>query len=452
MAKDYFQDIMPPSGGTPPPPKAPAPTASSREPQMHEYEAEESSERSIRNIQITPTARRARADEGMRGAPMPPQPPKRRGKFFLGLGVVVLVAAGGAVALVALRPTTVTVVPRSHAVLFDDAARFSAYPADTAATGTLAYRIETESIEDSQVVPAQGTERAQDKAQGRITVYNNHSETSMRLIKNTRFETPAGLVFRTPEEILVPGKRGTTPGELTITVVADKAGEEYNVGPVERFTLPGLKGSADYANVYASSNAPMTGGFVGDRPAASESAVAAARAEIRGRLQEQARALVQEKNSDANFAFYELAKLSFESLSSAPEGEGNLRIRERARIEIPLLPADSFAYIVGQSVSADAASGDIRLVPGEGFGAQGQMATSSLAFTLRGTAQLVWEVDAGALAEALAGREESAFEPIVAEFPGVAEARARIEPFWQSAFPADASRIKIKIEEPAQNL
>lgn len=459
IAKDYFQDITPPAGGTPTPPSprpaAPAP-AQSREPEMHEYEAEESSEKSIRNIQITPTARRPRFDEGAppRNA-APPQAPKKSSRMFLWVGLVASLAVIGALALVALRPTTVTVTPRSHTVLFDEMARFTAYPAESAATGTLAFTLETDAIEDSQIVPAQGTERVQDKAQGTITIYNDHSTTPLKLIKNTRFQTPAGLVFRTPNEINVPGKRGTTPGQLTVTVIADKAGEEYNIGPVERFTLPGLQGSPEYSKVHASSNAPMTGGFVGDRPAASESAVQAARAEIRGRLLERARSLVGEKSSETKLAFFDLTSISYESLPSVPEGDSNLRIHERARIEIPVFPADDFAYLVGQSVSAEAASGDMMLVPGEGFGAQREGSStstpSSIPFTLQGSAQLVWKIDVGALAEALAGREENAFQAIVATFPGIEEARARIEPFWQKSFPTDASKIKVKVEEPSLN-
>ena len=68
-----------------------------------------------------------------------------------------------------------------------------------------------------------------------------------------------------------------------------------------------------------------------------------------------------------------------------------------------------------------------------------------LIFTLSGAAQLVWNVDAVALAEALAGKEEGAFQAIVAGFPGVEEARARVQPFWKNSFPENPADIRIKI-------
>ena len=86
--------------------------------------------------------------------------------------------------------------PRSHAIVFDASSEFSAYPAGGAATGTLTYTTDAFDFEDSAVVVTQGTERVEERAHGRITVVNNYSATPVKLIKNTRFETPDGLIFR----------------------------------------------------------------------------------------------------------------------------------------------------------------------------------------------------------------------------------------------------------------
>lgn len=357
----------------------------------------------------------------------------------------------GALALVALRPTTVTVIPRSHTVFFDDTARFVAYAADTAATGTLSFTIEESTYEDSQLVAAKGVERVEERASGNVTVYNEYSSAPVRLLKNTRFETPDGLIFRAPAEVLVPGRKGTTPGEITITVFADAPGEKYNVGPISRFTLPGLKSSSMYSKVYARSTSAMSGGFAGERPAAEKSALDAAVSEIRGRLEEKARAAVGEVGAD-EAAFFDLARLTYESLPATMEGEGNVRITERLRVELPIFPGDMFAHVVAESVSAGAEEGSIVLKPLEGLSAHTETkifsATSPLTFALSGQAQLVWKVDTEELAQALAGRDESAFQTIVEGFSSIEEAHARIEPFWSNSFPNDPSDIKIKVKEP----
>ena len=90
------------------------------------------------------------------------------------------------------------------------------------------------------------------KASGSITVYNNYSTASVKLIKNTRFQTPAGLIFRVPADVVIPGKQGSTPGQVTVTVFADQVGQQYNIGPTPRLTVPGLQSNAAmYAQIYA---------------------------------------------------------------------------------------------------------------------------------------------------------------------------------------------------------
>lgn len=455
MAKDYFQDIMPPQGGEqrpsaasmqagPPPPKTPDPAAA----------LPETPERSIRNIQVTSSRPKPRIDIG--GPESPPSIPPRRGNFGryalwggVGLALVVL----GALLLVAFRPTSVTITPRSQAVLFDSTAQFTTYPAAVAATGTLAFTLQTVTLEDSQVVATSGTEHVEEKARGTLTIYNEYSMQPVKLIANTRFETPEGLVFRIAEEVQVPGKKGSTPGELVVTVIADKAGEEYNVGPIARFTLPGLKTTPSmYSGVYARSSSAMTGGFVGEQPAAAAADVSAARAEIRMRLQEKVREAIAAHNTETSVAFADLATVSFESMPHSAEAGGGARIHERARIELPVFDTAGFAAIVAESVAADAESGDVSLQNTDALTVRRDPSTTSntapIQFTIEGRALLVWHIDTPELAAALAGRDEGAFQAIVEGFPGVEKAEARIEPFWKNTFPEDSSAIKVKVQEP----
>ena len=54
---------------------------------------------------------------------------------------VVLIVILGLVFAVALRPTTVTVTPRTQGIVFDPSLLYNAYPAQTAAIGTLPYTV-----------------------------------------------------------------------------------------------------------------------------------------------------------------------------------------------------------------------------------------------------------------------------------------------------------------------
>ena len=461
MAKDYFQDITPPSTSAPAAPSRvpePRPAPSAQPPATP-------GERTIRNIQVEKRFRPAGQEsvrigsDDIRGATdiprIPPQHPRAPSRLWIWGAVALSLAVLAAIALVAFRPTTVTVTPRSQSVVFDASAHFAAYPAATAASGTLSYVLEINDLEDSAVVPTTGSTHVEDRASGTIIAVNEYSAQSVKLIKNTRFATSEGLIFRVPADVVVPGKKGATAGEISITVIADEAGEAYNVGPQAKLTIPGLKSTPDmYAKVYARSTTAMRGGFAGDRPGTAPGALDSARADVRNRLDEKARATVRARADDPTITFPGLLHVVYESLPDTIEGGGGLRIHERAHVELPVFPADIFARIVAESVSADAEQGGITfkaasdLVAHLESAAGVSLADKPLDFTLAGGAQLVWNIDAPSLRDALAGRDEAAFQTIVNGFPAIQEASARIEPFWKNAFPADPSDIKVRVKEP----
>src|SRR3989338_7651964 len=446
MADDYFKDILPKSGPSRGATPAGVPQSSSSS----------SAERSIRNITVSPRNKQRVGSSDMREMREPSSPPdssmsaRPLGKrMWIWIIAIVSVLVLVIIAIFFFRSTTVTVTPRSHAVVFDSTSNFVAYPIAEAATGTLPYSVSASDLEDSAVVKSEGKEHAEEKASGTIEVFNEYGTASIRLIKNTRFATESGLVFSVPATVVVPGKKGTKPGSVTVTVFADQAGSEYNVGP-SRFTLPGLKTTPDmYAKVYARSYAPMTGGFIGDRPAVAPATLESARAEIRGRLESKARDTANSLASATSIVFPELVRISYESLPITSEAGGDVRLHEKAHVEVPVFPAGSLAQAVAFAAGANVGSESVALsgmnkVKATAKGAPA-LGKDTLAFTLNGAAIIVWNVDSEALAQALAGRDNSAFQGIVNGFPGIQEARARIEPFWKGSFPTTSSDIKIEL-------
>jgi hypothetical protein len=136
------------------------------------------------------------------------------------------------------------------------------------------------------------------------------------------------------------------------------------------------------------------------------------------------------------------------------ETAGGARIHEKATALVPLIASADFAGAVAHTVSAEADGSGIRMVGIKDFGGLLISASSTpgvdpIQFQLTGQALLIWDVNAADLAQALAGRDQSAFQTIVTGFPGIQSATARIEPFWSSTFPGDASNIRVKINDPA---
>jgi hypothetical protein len=313
--------------------------------------------------------------------------------------------------------------------------------------------VKTASFDDSEPATASGTEHKDIKASGSITVVNDFSTDSVKLLKNTRFSTASGLVFRTPVEVVVPGKKGTSPGSVTITVTADAPGSQYNIGAGQKLTLPGLQSTpAMFNGVYATTIASTTGGFSGEAPAVDATALASAKSTIKSRLDQKVQAFLSSLNTDTDLALKPV--VTYSDQPATPATGGKAQVGMVAQVSVPVIARAKLSSAIAQIVTADSSNQLYTLKPGADFGVNvtdaGEIGTDPVTFTLTGTGILIAEVDTHALAVALAGRDQSAFKTIVANFPGVDSATARIEPFWNNTFPGDPTQIHIT-EAAAEN-
>lgn len=462
MAKDYFQDILPPGNDRPAQPPAPSQTPPSHtEATPIEIKTDTPMpERSIRNIAVS---NRPRSSIDMREPMVPPPPPtpftrarpsstKSRSTLVLWTVVGIAIAGFALMGFIATRPTTISITPRTHAITFDQTSVFTAYPAGSAATGTLPYTVQQIDLEESEAVASNGVTHVEEKASGSVTVYNDFAATPMKLIKTTRFSTPDGLIFRTPADVIVPGKKGSTPGSVVITLVADASGGKYNIGPVSRLSIPGLASNAAMsAAVYARSSLPFTGGFSGDRPGVSPDAMSGALSAMRGRLNEAASAALAKL---PGVALPGLSQVTYEEMPSTADSPTMTRLHERARVQAVMFPQNVLAAAIAQSTGSDIQSATMHLKTTPSFDAAyigsstPALGTDLISILLKGAATVVWDVDTASLAQALANHDKGAFNTIVNGFTGVQEAHARIEPFWSNRFPANPMSIRMIVAEP----
>ncbi|HOI60153.1 MAG TPA: hypothetical protein PKU93_02395 [Candidatus Pacearchaeota archaeon] len=98
---------------------------------------------------------------------------------------------------------------------------------------------------------ATGSDESATKAQGKITVCNEHSNLKpLKLIKDTRFLSAEGeLTYRATEAFTIPAKNGNNPGCIEVPVIADEAGDRYNLTSAT-FSIPGLKNTDYYTTIW----------------------------------------------------------------------------------------------------------------------------------------------------------------------------------------------------------
>lgn len=359
--------------------------------------------------------------------------------------------AGGLAVLLALLFAYGAFFGGAHVEVFPKRAEISLVdaPVSVEANG-VDFQIMTVSLEHSRELLATGEKYTEKKASGKIVVHNDFDENPQRLVKNTRFESSDGKIYRINESVTVPGKDGGKPGLLEVTVYADLPGEEYNIGETE-FTVPGFEGTKRFEKFYAKSKTAMTGGFQGNMKTVSEEDLTAAKQELEASLTEALWQKALAERPEGTVIWKSAAAYEFSHTSTEGEGEN---VSENAVGTLFVGVFDS--YVFSRMIAAPSlgispeekvlAKGVENLEvemkdPGEL--ASGEFALAEILVT--GNPEIVWVVDKKKLSEALVGTEKKGYSGVFGKFPEIERARVTITPFWRSRFPDDPKDIVIEV-------
>jgi hypothetical protein len=173
-------------------------------------------------------------------------------KIALTFIIIAIIVAMG-ISYLALSKVTITLVPKNEPLTRDFELTIAENPDNNTSTPAIIKGdIKTLTGDINSQYLVEGGEQIEDNATGEITIYNDRKESQL-LVANTRFLTPAGLLFRLKNRITVPG--GST---IKAAVYADAKGAAGNIEP-SYFTIPGL--SPDLQKlIYAKSDQPFNGG------------------------------------------------------------------------------------------------------------------------------------------------------------------------------------------------
>ncbi len=345
---------------------------------------------------------------------------------------------------------TLSYTPKSTKISFEG----EEFSASKAGAG-LIFSVIKISKDQGMEVPATGEADVSRKASGVIIVYNNATTQGQKLRATTRFETPEGKIYRTQNDITVPGKKTVAgkevPGSIEVTVYADVPGAEYNIDLTD-FTLPGLKGSSLFSGVYARSKTPMTGGFVGKEKSVSDADRAKATTQLEERLRTE---LLSEARAQAPDGFVIVPDLSTFTFEELPQGEASNRsnaiLNMRGHFEGAMFKARDLSTILARE-KASLAPGDlvdILELENVEFSfldnvVTNPLATEEITFAVSGQGTVVWYTDETALKADLLGRNKDKLNSILNNYPTISDARATIRPFWKSSFPSDGEGLMIK--------
>ncbi len=382
----------------------------------------------------------------------------RGGISFSWKFIVLAFVAAGAVAgagFYALSPRlTLTITPKKETLRFDFPAtadsKISAVDVGKARIPGQLVHMEKEVTGE---FTATGKQEGETKAQGEITVYNEFGSSSQTLVRNTRFETKDGKIFRLKEAIEIPGAtvsggKVTAPGVMTAAVTADQPGAASNVGPSD-FTIPGFASGPKFAGFYGKSSKPMAGGGAGGGFAVtaedSDKARSALAKALEGQLAEYINANVPRDSIVLAGARVEGAQ---EFSADAPDASGKFRARLKAAYEVFAFQENDVSALAEDHLSRrlfetqeTVAGTRVVSYANEALNS----AKTALSFTVK-----VNELAAGVINEEeiraeVAGKGWSEIEGILKENDAIESAEVTFWPRWISLAPDNPKRIKIVI-------
>lgn len=101
------------------------------------------------------------------------------------------------------------------------------------------------------------------KARGEVKILNKFSSASQPLVAGTRILSKEGKLFRLTKNVTVPGMTDQSAGEISVEVIADRPGADFNLDPTT-FTIEGFKGGPKYEKFEVFSSQTMSGGKESD--------------------------------------------------------------------------------------------------------------------------------------------------------------------------------------------
>ena len=305
---------------------------------------------------------------------------------------------------------------------------------------------------------ANGKESVKENARGILTVHNSFSSAPQIFIAKTRFESPNGKIFRTEKQITIPGSRvqsgKVVPSSIDIEIVADEAGEAYNLSPSSGWKIPGLKGTPKYNGFYGENTKTISGGTTGEHLSATDedkkNAETAITTALKDSLQAQMIVLLSNKfKTPEEGMLFQITKKEFQYPSNDPENfvlyvEGEMKqfaFNEKTLKEAIL---EKIKKSISGNIFMKAENFDISYSLFQPiFGGE------KLTLSVSGNTTFIPDINIEQLKQELSGKKRSEMQQIIYSIPGLENAQTSLEPkwaFWLSSVPKKEGKIFITTE------
>ncbi|MFT5037194.1 MAG: hypothetical protein ACI9VM_000771 [Candidatus Azotimanducaceae bacterium] len=322
----------------------------------------------------------------------------------------------------------------------------------------LAYEIISLEADGERQVSASGQEDITTQAEGEIVIYNNTAGTE-RLKKNTRFETPDGLIYKISESVVVPAAKKTAddtlvPGSISAQVFADGPGEQYNITKTQ-MTVPGYKEGGYmelFEGIYAENTDPISGGFEGLKFIIDEEELETEKQRLQTELRNALLDRIESEKPAGFVVFDNAVTFTYQSLPAVEYGGDLATIKEKALLQIPIFKQEEFAKFIAKAAVSTYEGEPVRIVDYSTMTFSYTQATTSssdignlngISFELSGKPMIVWTYDQDRLKADIVGKAKTALSVVLGGHTAIWKADAVVRPFWKRSFPDSLDDITI---------
>ena len=339
---------------------------------------------------------------------------------------------------------TITVVPKYKDIgNVNQAFVFSREGGDGAG---IPFIVASTSLSRTKTLTLSESRKVEAKASGKITVYNNYDASPQKLIKNTRFESSQGKIYRINQSIEVPGKKGDIPGSIDVTVYADSNGAEYNVDKTD-FTIPGFKGSPREKAFYAKTKAAITGGSSGNMSLASLSDLNAAKDSLALELDKSIKEEAKKVTRDGYTPLYSAIEVTYEdNQDEILKGvTGTYKVTATAHVMFANTAklAEALAKTFGDYDNAPVRLAYADTLTYTRKETDHVTTGGTLSLLVEGKPRVVWESDAEGIKNMIKGKGRDEFKPLMKTINSIESAEISFSPMWLSHFPSETSKLTV---------
>jgi hypothetical protein len=375
------------------------------------------------------------------------------GKLITGILVAVIVLIGGVyIASAFFNHATITI--NFQKTPWSDQLNLTAdksASSDNLDNNIIAAQVFTSNKNVTESFPGSLVQQVSQKAQGTITIYNDYNTKPQELVATTRFLTPDGKIFRITQNVVVPGATmsggALVPSSITVPIIADQPGPDYNIGPVAKLSIPGLANTPQANGFYGTIVASTTGGFIGQRATPTATDIANAKASTTAMLQ----AALQGGFSGSypnNFKILDGAtqvQVTTLTVNTSTDANGDFTVFGQATLQAigfdeTALKNDLLA--VAQSQEANSVFADINL---NYSNVSANFTNGTVSFSVAAQGDLEPQLSAATLQGSVLGKSVADARAAIGQLPQLESAEISVWPSWLSTIPSDPNKVHITI-------